>query len=105
MRNSLSKTLLRILITFSIVMAGSPVHAVGPYFENESPGRGQFEGPNPAWPRPEASLWSPSSPPLQSRESLKKGEIVLRNPKEPGKARAAAPDVINPLAGKDVARR
>jgi len=38
MRNNLSKTLLRMRITFSIVMAGSPVHAVGPYFENQSPG-------------------------------------------------------------------
>lgn len=93
------------VIAFSIVSMASPVDAVGPYFENESPGRGYFAGPNPVWPRPDEPLWSPSSPLPQSRESLKKGEIILRNPKEQDKARAAAPDVIDMPADKNIARR
>ena len=72
------KVLLSVLVAVSILWTGSPVHAVGPYFENESQGPGQFAGPNPVWPRPNEPLWSPSSPRLQSRESLRKGEIVLR---------------------------
>ena len=93
------------VIAFSIIAITSPVHAVGPYFENESPGIGQFTGPNPIWPRPGESLWSPSSPRLESRESLKKDEIVLRNQKDPDKARAASPDVIDMPADKNIARR
>ena len=93
------------VIAFSIIAITSPVHAVGPYFENESPGIGQFAGPNPIWPRPGEPLWSPSSPRFQSREALKKGEIVLRNQKEPDEARAAAPDVSDMPADKSIARR
>ena len=65
-------------IAFSTIAITAPVHAVGPYFENESPGIGQFTGPNPIWPRPGEPLWSPSSPRLESRESLKKDEIGVR---------------------------
>jgi len=68
------KILLSVLVAVSILWTSSPVHAVGPYFENEGPVREQ--GPNPAWPRPDEPLWSPSSPRLQSRESLKKGDII-----------------------------
>jgi len=93
------------VIAFSIIAITLPVHAVGPYFENESPGIGQFTGPNPIWPRPGEPLWSPSSPRLQSRESLKKDEIELRNQKDQDKARAAAPDVIDMPADKNIARR
>ena len=93
------------VIALSTIAITSPVHAVGPYFENESPGIGQFTGPNPIWPRPGESLWSLSSPRLQSRESLKKDEIVLRNQKDPDKARAASPDVIDMPADKNIARR
>jgi hypothetical protein len=93
------------VIAFSTIAITSPVHAVGPYFENESPGIGQFTGPNPIWPRPGESLWSSSSPRLQSRESLKKDEIDLRNQKDPDKARAAAPDGIDMPADKNIARR
>ena len=99
------KVLLSVLVAVSILWTGSPVHAVGPYFENESQGPGQFAGPNPVWPRPNEPLWSPSSPRLQSRESLKKDEIVLRNQKDPDKARAASPDVIDMPADKNIARR
>lgn len=97
--------ILIVLIVFSIVATGSSAYAVGPYFENESPSRGQFQGPNATWPRPDVPLWSPSSPPIVSRELLKKGEIVFRDPIAPNKAESAPADVINPLAGKDVAHR
>src|SRR5512132_3920635 len=50
------KVFLSMLVAVSILWTGSPVHAVGPYFENESP---REQGPNPAWPRPDEPLWSP----------------------------------------------
>jgi hypothetical protein len=74
------KVFLSVLVAVLILWTGSPVHAVGPYFENESPVREQ--GPNPAWPRPDEPLWSPSKPQILSIESLKKGDLILRNSKQ-----------------------
>jgi len=92
-----------VLVAVSILWTGSPVHAVGPFFENESPVREQ--GPNPAWPRPDAPLWSPSKPQILSVESLKKGDIILRNSKQSGKAETTAPGVVDAPADKYVVRR
>jgi hypothetical protein len=97
------KAFLSVLIAFLIWCTGSPVHAVGPYFENESPMREQ--GPNPAWPRPDQPLWSPSKPQILSVESLKKGDIILRNSKQSSKAETTAPDVVDASADKRIARR
>ena len=97
------KTILSVLIAFLILYTGSPVHAVGPYFENESPVRDQ--GPNPAWPRPDEPLWSPSKPQILSVESLKKGDIILRNSKQSGKAETTAPNVVDAPSDKRIARR
>jgi len=99
------KVLLSVLVAVSILWTGSPVHAVGPYFENESQGPGQFAGPNPVWPRPNEPLWSPSSPRLQSRESLRKGDIILRNSKQSGKAETTAPNVVDAPSDNRIARR
>jgi len=96
------KVFLSMLVAVSILWTGSPVHAVGPYFENESP---REQGPNPAWPRPDEPLWSPSKPQIPSIESLKKGDIILRNSKQSGKAETTAPDVIDASADKRIARR
>ena len=96
------KVFLSVLVAVSILWTGSPVHAVGPYFENESP---REQGPNPAWPRPDEPLWSPSKPQIPSIESLKKGDIILRNSKQSGKAETTAPDVIDASADKRIARR
>jgi len=97
------KVLLSVLVAVSILWTGSPVHAVGPYFENESPVRDQ--GPNPAWPRPDEPLWSPPKPQILSVESLKKGDIILRNSKQSGKAETPASDVVEASADKRIARR
>jgi len=118
-RKNWNKLLFGVLTALSIACTGSPVHAVGPYFENESPPRGQTQGPNPAWPRPDASLWSPPAPLFVPRELMKKDEVALRKPTEPDKRPAAAAvgsgagssrtgpppgvDVINPLADKRIA--
>src|SRR2546422_11611463 len=99
-RNGMKQILFSAVIAFSIIAITSPVHAVGPYFENESPGRGQFGGPNRIWPRPGEPLWSPSSPRFQSREAFRKGEIVLRRQKWPDEARAAAPEVSDKPSDK-----
>src|SRR5438105_9962105 len=87
------KTILSVLIAFLILYTGSPVHAVGPYFENESSPRGQNQGPNPSWPRPDEPLWSPSKPQILSVESLKKGDIILRHSKQSGKVETSATNV------------
>jgi hypothetical protein len=92
-----------VLVAVSILWTGSPVHAVGPYFENESPIREQ--GPNPAWPRPDEPLWSPSKPQILSVESLKKGDIILRNSKQSGKAETTAPNVVDAPSDQRIARR
>ncbi len=93
------------LIAFLIWYTGSPVQAVGPYFENESSPWGQNQGPNPAWPRPDEPLWSPPSPQILSRESLKKGDIILRNSKQSSKAETMAPNVVDAPSDKRIARR
>lgn len=99
------KVFFAVVVVFAMMRAGSPVHAVGPYFENESPVMGQTQGPNPAWPRLDEPLWSPPNPGLLSRESLKKGDIILRNSKESSKAGTTAPDVVDAPADQHVARR
>ena len=99
------KVLLSVLVAVSILWTGSPVHAVGPYFENESSPRGQNQGPNPSWPRPDEPLWSPSKPQILSIESLKKGDIILRNSKQPSKAETTAPNVVDAPSDKRIARR
>ena len=96
------KVFLSVLVAVSILWTGSPVHAVGPYFENESP---REQGPNPAWPRPDEPLWSPSKPQILSVESLKKGDIILRNSKQSSKAETTAPDVVDAPSDKRIARR
>jgi hypothetical protein len=100
-RNS-KKVFLNVLVAVSLLWTGSPVYAVGPYFENESSPRGQNQGPNPSWPRPDEPLWSPSSPQILTIESLKKGQIILRSSKE--SARTEAPDVAD-KTHKQVAQR
>ena len=99
------KAFLSVLIAFLIWYTGSPVHAVGPYFENESSPRGQNQGPNPSWPRPDEPLWSPSQPQILSVESLKKGDIILRNSKQSSKAETTAPDVVDASSDNRIARR
>jgi len=99
------KVFLMVLVTVSILWTGSPVHAVGPYFENESSPRGQNQGPNPSWPRPDEPLWSPSQPQILSIETLKKGDIFLRNSKQSGKAETTAPNVVDAPSDKRMARR
>jgi hypothetical protein len=96
------KAFLSVLVAVSILWTGSPVYAVGPYFENESSPRGQNQGPNPSWPRPDEPWWSPPSPQILSIESLKKGQIILRNSKE--SAKTEAPDVVD-KTNKQVAQR
>ena len=98
------KVFLSALVAVSIFWTGSPVYAVGPYFENESSPRGQNQGPNPSWPRPDEPLWSPPSPQILSIESLKKGQIILRGFKELSTAAPQAPDVVD-KAHKQVAQR
>jgi hypothetical protein len=101
----MKQILLSAVIVFSLTAIISPVYAVGPYFENESPGRGQFSGPNPIWPRPDEPLWSPSRPRVQPGESWKKGETGLKYQKEPDKAQTAAQDIIEMPTDKNTARR
>lgn len=98
------KVLLGLLVALSIVWVGAPANAVGPYFENESPGRGQFEGPTPSWPSPETSLWSSPRPLFLSQESLKKNDIMLRK-KNPEKADAATQDIAPEQAKTYTAQR
>ena len=93
LRRSSPKVFLGVLAAVSILWTGSSVHAVGPYFENESSPRGQNQGPNPTWPRPQAPLWSPPNPQILTIESLKKGQIVLRNSQESTTATTKAADV------------
>ena len=83
------RVFLSVLVAVSILWTSSPVHAVGPYFENEGSPRGQNQGPNPSWPRPDEPLWSPPSPQILTIESLKKGQIILRSSKEPSTATVA----------------
>ena len=104
LRKSSPKVFLSVLAAASILWTGSSVHAVGPYFENESSTIGQNQGPNPAWPRPHAPLWSPSNPQISTIESLKKGQIILRNSKESSTAATKAPDVVD-TEHKRVAQR
>jgi len=99
------KVFLSVLVAVSVLWTGSPVHAVGPYFENESLERGQFAGPNPSWPRPDEPLWSPSQPQILSIESLKKGDLILRNSKQSGKAEPTTPNVVDAPSDKRIARR
>ena len=103
-KNSI-KIFLNVLVAVSILWKGTPVYAVGPYFENESSPRGQNQGPNPSWPRPDEPLWSPSKPQILSVESLKKGDIILRNSKQSGKAETTAPNVVDAPSDKRIARR
>ena len=100
-RNS-KKVFWSVLVAASILWTGSSVYAVGPYFENESSPRGQNQGQNPSWPRPDEPLWSPPSPQSLTIESLKKGQIILRNSKESG--RTEAPAVVD-KTHKQVAQR
>jgi hypothetical protein len=95
LQKNLKKVFLSVLVALSILWAGSPVYAVGPYFENESSPRGQNQGPNPSWPRPDEPLWSPPNPQIMSIESLKKGQIILRRSKESSTAATDAPDIVN----------
>ena len=103
-RKDWNKVLFGVLVAASILWTGSQVYAVGPYFENESSPRGQNQGPNPSWPRPDEPLWSPPNPQILSIESLKKGQIILRSPKKPSTAATEAPDVID-KTHKQVAQR
>jgi hypothetical protein len=98
------KVFLGVLVAVSILWTGSSVHAVGPYFENESPPNGQTQGPNPTWPRPDEPLWSPPSPQIWTVESLNKGQIILRSSKESSKAATEAPDAVD-RTHKQVAQR
>ena len=98
------KVFLSMLVAVSILWTGSPVFAVGPYFENESSPRGQNQGPNPTWPRPDEPLWSPPSPQILSIESLKKGQIILRGSKGSSTTATEAPDVVD-KTHKQVAQR
>jgi hypothetical protein len=93
LQKNLKKVFLSVLVAGSILWTGVPVYAVGPYFENESSPRGQNQGPNPTWPRPDEPMWSPPNPQILSIESLKKGQIILRNSKESSTAATKAPDV------------
>jgi hypothetical protein len=119
-RQSIKNTaLFGVLIAVSIACTALPAYAVGPYFENESPPKGQTQGPNPAWPRPDAPLWSPPGPLFVPKEFLKKEAIASRNHTEPNKDPATAAvdsgggssgtgsspavDVINPPADKRIA--
>jgi hypothetical protein len=108
-----------VLIVVSIACITLPAYAVGPYFENESPPRGQTQGPNATWPRPDASLWSPRGPLFVPRDFMKKDALALKNSTEPdkhpataavgsggGSSRTGPPpamDVINPPADKRIA--
>jgi hypothetical protein len=85
-RHSIKNTaLFGVLIAVSLACTALPAYAVGPYFENESPPRGQIQGPNPAWPRPDASLWSPPSPLFVPKDFFKKDKVAVRNSTEPDK--------------------
>jgi hypothetical protein len=104
LQKSSPKVFLGVLAVVSILWTGSSVHAVGPYFENESSPNGQNQGPNPTWPRPQAPMWSPSNPQILTIESLKKGQIILRNSKESSTAATKPPDVVD-TQPKQVAQR
>jgi hypothetical protein len=104
LQKSSPKVFLSVLAAVSILWTGSSVHAVGPYFENESSPNGQNQGPNPTWPRPQAPMWSPPNPQILTIESLKKGQIILRNSKESTTAENKAPDLVDKIH-KQVAQR
>jgi hypothetical protein len=104
LQKSSPKVFLSVLAAVSIVWTGSSVHAVGPYFENESSPSGQTQGPNPTWPRPDEPMWSPPSPQTWTVESLKKGQIILRSSKESRTAATEAPDAVD-RTHKQVAQR
>jgi hypothetical protein len=82
-----------LLLAASMIWTSLPAHAVGPYFENESPASGQLQGPNPGWPRPDEPLWSSPAPQYMSIQSLKKGDIILRGSKQAAVPEPAAPQV------------
>ncbi len=94
-----------LLVAVSMIWTASPAQAVGPYFENESPAQGQLQGPNPAWPRPDEPLWSPSNPTLQSIQTLKKGDIILKSSKKTAIPETVAPHVEDAKADQHVALR
>jgi hypothetical protein len=98
------KVFLSVIAAVSILWTGSSVQAVGPYFENERSPNGQNQGPNPTWPRPQAPMWSPPNPQILTIESLKKGQIFLKNSKESSTAATKAPDVVD-KTHKQVAQR
>ena len=105
LQKSSPKVFLSVLAAVSILWTGSSVHAVGPYFENESSPSGQNQGPNPTWPRPQVPMWSPPNPQILTIESLKKGQIILRKSKESSTAETKeAPDVVD-KTHKQVAQR
>ena len=80
-----------LMVAISMIWIASPAHAVGPYFENESPARGQLQGPNPGWPRPDGPLWSSPTGQFISIPSLKKGDIILKGSKKAAIAETTAP--------------
>ena len=96
--------LLGVLIAASIACTGSQAGAVGPYFENESAGNGRFQGPNPAWPKPGEPLWSPSSPPLLSIESLR-GKKVSKAKNSEHEEKRVEPSNTGIPPGERVAQR
>lgn len=95
-KKNLSKVLLGVLTAVSIMWI-TPANALGPFFENESTERGQLQGPNSNWPRPDSSLWSPPVPLQVYPETLKKGDIILRGfnaGAERAKAEAPTKEVV-----------
>jgi hypothetical protein len=99
-----NKVLLGVLTTVSIMWI-TPAHAVGPFFENESSERGQLQGPNSSWPRPETSLWSPPVPLNLYPDTLKKGDIILRSSNKPDKTEAATKHVVDAQPTMQTAQR
>ena len=81
LQKSSPKVFLSVLAAVSILWTGSSVHAVGPYFENESSPGGRSRSES-HLAEPDAPLWSPPNPEILTIESLKKGQIILRNSKE-----------------------
>ena len=104
LQKNFKKVFFGVLVAVSILWTDSPVYAVGPYFENESSPRGQSQGPNPTWPRPDEPLWSPPNSRFLSQESLKKGDIILRSSKESRAAATKTPEVVD-QTHKQVAKR
>jgi hypothetical protein len=94
-----------VMVAVSILCIASQAAAVGPYFENESSRNGQVQGPNPTWPRPGEPLWSPSTPQFLPKESLKKGDIILRHPKRSDAAEPLPQDGVNAKVDRHIALR